>query len=76
MSRFALDERRYVIDEVNAANSGKGYCHEGNPEDDRHLRERVLQVCLGEILDKLITNVRPMQENRSGRSSAPIKSKA
>jgi hypothetical protein len=27
--RFALDEKRYVIDRLNPANSGKGYCHEG-----------------------------------------------
>ena len=47
--RFALDGRRNVIDAVNVANSGKGYCHEGAPEDDKHLRERLLQVWLGEI---------------------------
>jgi len=57
--RFALNESRKVIDAINAANSGKGYCHEGDPEDDKHLRGRVLQVCLGEILEKLIINVRP-----------------
>ena len=47
--RFALDEKRNVIDLLNPANSGKGYCHEGDPEDDRHLRERVLMVRLGEM---------------------------
>jgi hypothetical protein len=41
--RFNLDERRYVIDTVNANNSGKGYCHEGASEDDRYLRDRVLR---------------------------------
>ena len=30
--RFTLDEKRHVIDAVNPANSGKGYCHEGDPE--------------------------------------------
>jgi hypothetical protein len=25
--RFALDEKRNVIDAVNVANSGKAYCH-------------------------------------------------
>ena len=29
--RFALDERRNVIDAVNVANSGEAYCHEGDP---------------------------------------------
>jgi hypothetical protein len=38
--RFALDEKRYVIDQLNPANSGKGYCHEGDLEDDIYLRER------------------------------------
>ena len=47
--RFALDEKRKIIDAVNAANSGKGYCYEGDPEDDKHLRESVLMVRLGEI---------------------------
>ena len=64
--RFALDEKRYVIDAVNPANSGKGYCHEGDPEDDRHLRERVLMVRLGEMLEKLIINLRPTKKCPSG----------
>jgi hypothetical protein len=70
--RFALDERRYVIDAINAANSGKGYCHKGDPEDDKHLRERILQVGLGEMLEKLIINVRPTQEHRSGEKYQPF----
>jgi hypothetical protein len=60
--RFALDEKRYVIDAVNVVNSGKGYCHEGAPEDDKYLRERVLMVRLGEMLEKLIINLRPMKK--------------
>ena len=64
--RFALDEKRYVIDAVNPANSGKGYCHEGDPEDDRHLRVRVLMVPLGKMLDKLIINLRPTEKCPSG----------
>jgi hypothetical protein len=69
--RFALDENRYVIDAVNVANSGKGYCHEGDPEDDKHLRERVLMVRLGELVDKLIINLRPMQRNAGGHEFEP-----
>ena len=69
--RFALDEKRYVIDAVNPANSGKGYCHEGDPEDDRHLRERVLMVRLGGMIDKLIINLRPMQKLPSGEEYKP-----
>jgi hypothetical protein len=69
--RFALDERRNVIDLVNADNSGKGYCHEGAPEDDKYLRERVLQAHLHEMLEKLIINLRPMQKLPSGEEYKP-----
>jgi hypothetical protein len=69
--RFTLDERRYVIDLVNADNSGKGYCHEGAPEDDKYLRERVLQARLHEMLEKLIINLRPMQILPSGEEYKP-----
>jgi hypothetical protein len=52
--RFALDEKRNVIDAVNVANSGKAYCHEGDPEDDKYLRERVLIIRLSGMIEKLI----------------------
>ena len=51
--RFTLDANRRVIDALNPANSGKGYCHKGAPEDDTHLRNCVLRACMREILDKL-----------------------
>ena len=70
--RFALDEKRYVIDAVNPANSGKGYCFEGAPEDDRHLRELVLMVRLGEMLDELIINLRPTKKCPSGEEYQPF----
>jgi hypothetical protein len=60
--RFALDEERYVIDAVNVANSGKAYCHEGDPEDDKHLRELILMIHLRKMFDKLILNSRPVQK--------------
>ena len=37
--RFVLDEKRDVIDKLNSIGR-KGYCHEGSPEDQFHLRER------------------------------------
>jgi hypothetical protein len=70
--RFVLDETRNVSDKVNDANSGKGYCHEGDPEDDKHLRERVLMVRLGQLVDKLIINLRPMQRLPNGHEYEPI----
>lgn len=69
--RFALDEKRYVIDLLNPANSGKGYCHEGDPEDDEHLRERILIIHLSKMIDKLILNLRPMQKFPSGEEYKP-----
>ena len=73
--RFALDEERHIIDAVNAANSGKAYYshegHEGDPEDDKYLRERVLMVRLGAMLRKLIINLRPMKKLPSGEIYKP-----
>jgi hypothetical protein len=61
--RFALDEKRYVIDAVNPANSGKAApFFEGDPEDDKHLRESVLMVRLSELVKKLIINLRPREK--------------
>jgi hypothetical protein len=71
MSRFALDEGRHVIDAVNVANSGQAYCPKGDPEDDRHLRERVLMICLSKMIDKLIINLRPMRTLPSGEEYKP-----
>ncbi len=69
--RFALDEKRNVIDAVNVANSGKAYCHEGDPEDDKYLRERVLIIRLHEMIDKLVINLRPRQKLPSGEEYKP-----
>ena len=70
--RFVLDGGRYVIDLLNPANSGKGYCHEGDPENDIYLRERVLMVLLGERLDKLIYDGQPKLKHwRTGKAVQP-----
>jgi len=64
--RFVLDEKRKVIDTVNVANSGKAYCHVGDPEDDKYLRERLLMIRLSGMIKKLIINLRPRQKLPSG----------
>jgi hypothetical protein len=69
--RFALDEKRSVIDTLNPANSGKAYCHEGDPEDDKYLRERVLMIRLSGMIEKLIINLRPRQKLPSGEEYKP-----
>jgi len=60
--RFVLDEKRYVIDTVNVANSGKGYCRIGDPEDDKHLRERVLSTRVHGMIEKLFIIKEPNQK--------------
>jgi hypothetical protein len=70
--RFALDEKRSVIDTLNPANSGKAYCHEGDPEDDKYLRERVLMIRLSGMTEKLIINLRPRQKLPSGEGYKPF----
>jgi hypothetical protein len=69
--RFALDEERYVIDAVNVANSGKVQCHEGAPEDDKYLRERLLMDRLSEMINKLIINLRPKHKLPFGEEYEP-----
>jgi len=73
--RFALDEERHIIDAVNAANSGKAYYsqegHEGDPEDDKHLRECILNMQLSKMIEKLIINLRPMQKLPWGEEYKP-----
>jgi hypothetical protein len=70
--RFTLDDRRYVIDTLNPTNSGKGYCHEGCPEDDVYLRGRVVMVRLSEILEKLIHRREPKERDWQGRKYRPF----
>jgi hypothetical protein len=69
--RFVLDENRYVIDKLNPG-AREGYCHEGDPEDDIHLRERVLMVRLGELLSVLITPTEPTKKDRFGDKYQPF----
>ncbi len=71
--RFFLNENRDVTDTLNPANSVKGHHNnDGAPEDDRHLRERVLRKCFSDLLDKLIINLRPMQKDWEGREYQPF----
>jgi hypothetical protein len=69
--RFVLNEKCDVTDMLNPANSVSGhYNYDGAPEDDRHLRERVLRKRLSDLVDKLIINPRPMLDP-SGREYQP-----
>ena len=70
--RFTVDEERYIIDAVNADNSRKFHCYfEDEAKDDRHLRKRILMLRLGEMLEKLIINLRPMVKLSTGEEYKP-----
>jgi hypothetical protein len=69
--RFALDEKRNVIDALNVANSGKAYCHVNAPEDDKYLRDCVLIIRLSGMIEKLIIDLRPRQKLPSGEEYKP-----
>src|SRR6516164_654628 len=58
--RFSLEEH-CIIDNLNQANTGKGWWFDGDPEDDSCLRECVLWPYLNELLDKLIIKYSPYE---------------
>jgi len=70
--RFSVSHDRYVIDHLNSSNNGKGYCHEGDPENDTHLRERLLWCCLAELTERLIVNAAPMEMAPDGKLYQPF----
>jgi hypothetical protein len=62
--RFVLNENRDVIDMFNP-DGPKGYCHEGSPESQIYLRESILSVRLGKLVDDLII-IQPDQKSPGG----------
>jgi hypothetical protein len=69
--RFSLTEDRHVIDTLDPANTGKVYIHEGEPEDERHLRECVLWRRLSDLVDKLIIKLNPNKTLPSDEECQP-----
>lgn len=69
--RFVINEEGDIIDTLNPANSGKGQCCADGPQDERYLREIVLQRSLRDLLSKLIINPRPMQKLPNGQEYQP-----
>jgi hypothetical protein len=67
--RFVLDENRAVIDTLNPS-SRKSYCHEGAPQDQAYLRERVLLVRLADLVNDLI-NLQPEETDWRGKKYKP-----
>jgi len=70
--RFSVAHDRYVIDHLNSSNNGKGYCHEGDPENDTHLRERLLWCCLADLTERLIVNAATMKIAPDGKLYQPF----
>jgi hypothetical protein len=52
--RFVLDADRYIVDTLSSANDLQCWVDEGEPEDEKYLRERVLTVRLHALTNKLI----------------------
>src|SRR5215831_5544323 len=69
ISRFVLDDKRNVIDVLNPTGR-KSYCHEGAPETQIDLRDRILLVRLGDIVDDLIER-QPESVDRFGIKYRP-----
>ena len=53
MSRFYVDDKRWVIDRANWENSRLYRIHTGETGDEEHLRESVLSVRLERLFSKL-----------------------
>jgi hypothetical protein len=70
--RFSVAHDRYVIDRLNSSNNGIGYCHEGDPENDTHLRDRLLWCCLAKLIERLIVNTAPMKMSPDGKLYQPF----
>jgi len=58
--RFSVTDDRYVIDRL-TSKVGKAYCNEGDPENDTHLRQRMLWERLSELTLRLIVNTAPRE---------------
>jgi hypothetical protein len=54
--RFVLDDKCNVIDVLNL-DAPKGYSHPEDPKTQIHLRERILGVRLGDLVDNLIEHL-------------------
>jgi hypothetical protein len=77
--RFVLDEERQIIDTLNPADlalSRLHRVHEDEPDDERYLRERVLNCRLDALIHKLIINQKPKQIDRLGREDEPFNNDA
>jgi hypothetical protein len=69
--RFCLHEDHYIIDTLNLAKPVKCHCHEGDPKDDMHLRERVLWIRLAGLVKDLIINTKLTEKLPDGQEYQP-----
>ena len=69
--RFSINEDRNVIDRLTSKVS-KARCHEGDPEHDAYLRERMLWDCLAELTERLIVNTAPLERSPDGQLYQPV----
>ena len=64
ISRFYVDDKRWVIDRANWKNSRLYRIHTGETGDEKHLRESVLLVRLERLFSKLHGPNPPKRDNR------------
>jgi hypothetical protein len=73
--RFVLNENRDVIDKLNPAGNPVGYFYgDDTPKDEVRLRESVLLRRLGKLVDDLIINLQPEEEDHWGNKYKPFNS--
>ena len=69
--RFALDDKRNVIDLLNPTGPKDRWIG-GRPANEMHMREQILSVRLGVLVDDLIINQQPKQTNSQGKKYKPF----
>lgn len=73
--RFVIDENCHVIDKLNSSGP-RGYWQEDEPEDEIHLREKILWERLIKPVDDLIINLQPEKTLRDGTTYRPHNNEA
>jgi hypothetical protein len=69
--RFSVNEDGHIIDALNPANDGGRHYYDDDPNDERHLRERVLWRRVSNLVADLIINNNPMKEDPAGHKYQP-----
>jgi hypothetical protein len=69
--RFSVNEDGHTIDVLNPANDCSGHYFDDDPNNEMHLRERVLWHRVRHLVHDLIINNNPMEEHPAGHKNQP-----